>query len=153
MAVPFWLTLLREILSASCCEPLLLGSLYIESSHSVLVDLSHLCVVDDAAADGGGERCPLHVPAQLCWHWSEMLLILQVSPQHCMRITTTVIKKVKVAHTQLLSVGFWSWSQFLAVSLQVTVVCNHVPWISMTFDLWPVHLADVLHPSRRRFYP
>jgi len=40
-------------------EPLLLGSLYIESSH--------LCVVDDAAADGGGERCPLHVPAQLCW--------------------------------------------------------------------------------------
>jgi len=41
-------------------------------------------------------------------HWSEMLLILQVSPQHCMRITTTVIKKVKVAHTRLLSVGFWS---------------------------------------------
>jgi len=33
-------------------------------------------------------------------------------------------KKVKVAHTRLLIVGFWSWSQFLAVSLQVTWVIN-----------------------------
>ena len=33
-------------------------------------------------------------------------------------------KKVKVAHTQLPSVGFWSWSRFLAVSLQVTWVIN-----------------------------
>ena len=33
-------------------------------------------------------------------------------------------KKVKVAHTRLPSVGFWSWSQFLAVSLQVTWVIN-----------------------------
>ena len=42
-------------------------------------------------------------------------------------------KMVKVAHTQLPSVGFWSWSQFLAVSLQVTrvinpaVVCHYFP--------------------------
>jgi len=34
------------------------------------------------------------------------------------------IKKVKVAHTRLLSVGFWSWSRFLAVSLQVTWITN-----------------------------
>jgi len=34
------------------------------------------------------------------------------------------IKKAKVAHTRLLSVGFRSWSQFLAVSLQVTWVTN-----------------------------
>ena len=33
-------------------------------------------------------------------------------------------KKVKVAHTRLPSVGFWSWSRFLAVSLQVTWVIN-----------------------------
>ena len=34
------------------------------------------------------------------------------------------IKKVKVAHTRLPSVGFWSWCRFLAVSLQVTWVLN-----------------------------
>ena len=34
------------------------------------------------------------------------------------------IKKVKVAHTRLPSVGFRSWSRFLAVSLQVTWVIN-----------------------------
>jgi len=34
------------------------------------------------------------------------------------------VKKVKVAHTRLLSVGFRSWSRFLAVSLQVTWVIN-----------------------------
>jgi len=33
-------------------------------------------------------------------------------------------KKVKLAHTRLPSVGFRSWSQFLAVSLQVTWVIN-----------------------------
>ena len=33
-------------------------------------------------------------------------------------------KKVKVAHTRLPSVGFQSWSRFLAVSLQVTWVIN-----------------------------
>ena len=32
--------------------------------------------------------------------------------------------KVKVAHTRLPSVGFWSWSRFLAVSLQVMRVLN-----------------------------
>ena len=33
-------------------------------------------------------------------------------------------KNVKVAHTRLLSIGFWSWSRFLAVSLQVTWIIN-----------------------------
>jgi len=33
-------------------------------------------------------------------------------------------KKIKVAHTQLQSLGFRSWSRFLAVSLQVTWVIN-----------------------------
>ena len=34
------------------------------------------------------------------------------------------LKKVKVAHTRLPSVGFRSWSRFVAVSLQVTRVIN-----------------------------
>ena len=34
------------------------------------------------------------------------------------------VKKVKVAHTRLPSVGFRSWCRFLAVSLQVTWVIN-----------------------------
>ena len=34
------------------------------------------------------------------------------------------IKKVKVAHTRLPSVGFRSWSRFLTVSMQVTWVIN-----------------------------
>ena len=34
------------------------------------------------------------------------------------------VKKVNVAHTRLPSVGFRSWSRFLAVSLQVTWVIN-----------------------------
>jgi len=34
------------------------------------------------------------------------------------------LKKVKVAHTRLPSVGFRSWSQFLAVSLQVAWIIN-----------------------------
>jgi len=33
-------------------------------------------------------------------------------------------KKVKVAHTRLPSGGFWNWSRFLAVSLQVMRVIN-----------------------------
>ena len=35
-----------------------------------------------------------------------------------------MIEKVMVAHTRLPSVGFRSWSRFLAVSLQVTCVIN-----------------------------
>jgi len=34
------------------------------------------------------------------------------------------VVKVRVAHTRLPSVGFWSWSRFLAVSLQMTWVIN-----------------------------
>ena len=37
---------------------------------------------------------------------------------------TNKVKKVKVAHTRLPSVGFRSWSRLLAVSLQVTWVIN-----------------------------
>ena len=37
-----------------------------------------------------------------------------------------VIKKVKVAHTRLQTVGFRSWSRFLAVSMQVMWVINPV---------------------------
>jgi len=37
---------------------------------------------------------------------------------------STEVKKVKVPHTQLPSVGFRSWSRFLAVSLPVTWVIN-----------------------------
>jgi len=40
-----------------------------------------------------------------------------------LRVTYTY-KKVKVAHTRLSSVGFRSWSRFLAVSLQVTWIVN-----------------------------
>ena len=39
-------------------------------------------------------------------------------------LTRSSHKKVKVAHTRLSSVGFWRWSRFLAVSLQVTWVIN-----------------------------
>ena len=39
-------------------------------------------------------------------------------------ISESRLKKVKVAHTRLPSVGFRSWSRFLAVSLQVTWVIN-----------------------------
>jgi len=36
----------------------------------------------------------------------------------------TIAKKVKLAHTRLPSIGFRSWSRFLAVSLQMTWVIN-----------------------------
>jgi len=45
----------------------------------------------------------------------------------------STLKKVKVARTRLPSVGFWSWSRFLAISLQVTwdinpaVGCHYFP--------------------------
>ena len=38
--------------------------------------------------------------------------------------TFSCVKKVKIAHTRLPSVGFRSWSRFLAVSLQVMWVIN-----------------------------
>ena len=42
-------------------------------------------------------------------------------PHRCCRLR---IKRLKAAHTRLPSVGFRSWSRFLAVSLQVTWVIN-----------------------------
>ena len=64
-----------------------------------------------------------------------LLLFLSISRQcYCLRRHGCVLsalfrvaqwlKKVKVAHTWLPSVGFWSWSRFLAVSLQVMWVIN-----------------------------
>jgi len=44
-------------------------------------------------------------------------------PRYNTRHTYTSSIK-KVAHTRLPSIGFWSWSRFLAVSLQVTWVIN-----------------------------
>jgi len=64
----------------------------------------------------GGEICYL----QCC------LVAMQTTVVPCPRYRTYVwdVKKVKVAHTWLPSVGFRSWSRFLAVSLQVTWVIN-----------------------------
>ena len=68
-------------------------------------------------------------------HWSRMILLrtqlskAHLSPSKSSRRRTTItvlIKKVKVAHDRLPSVGFRSWSRFLAVSLQMTWVINPV---------------------------
>ena len=53
-------------------------------------------------------------------------------------------KKVKVAHTRLPSVGFRSWSRFLAVSLQVTWVIN--PAVGCHY--FPPHLQLAPQPLR-----
>jgi len=52
------------------------------------------------------------------WSGSRLLLGFRV------RVTIMILQKVKVAHTRLPSVGFRSWSRFLAVSLQVMWVIN-----------------------------
>jgi len=54
------------------------------------------------------KRCR-HILLKCQWNWSK---------------TVTQLSKKKVAHTRLQSVGFRSWSRFLAVSLQVTWVKN-----------------------------
>ena len=43
---------------------------------------------------------------------------------HVLWCSSKCKKCKKVAHTRLPSVGFWSWSRFLTVSLQVTWVMN-----------------------------
>ena len=58
--------------------------------------------------------------------------------------TLSVKGKVKVAHTQLPSVGFRSWSQSLAVSLQVTWVINP----AVGYHYFPPGLQ--LHPQSSR---
>ena len=45
-------------------------------------------------------------------------------PSNIAYVGTMWVKKVKVAHTRLPSVGFCSWSRFFAVSLQVKWVIN-----------------------------
>jgi len=49
-------------------------------------------------------------------------------PAHLGSLGQRAVKRVcvKVTHTRLPSVGFWSWSRFLAVSLQVAWVINPV---------------------------
>ena len=57
------------------------------------------------------------------------------------------VKKVKVAHTQLPSVGFRSWSPCLAVSLQVTWVINPAVgchYFPPGLQLPPQHLRGLL---------
>ena len=39
-------------------------------------------------------------------------------------VVAAAVKKVKVAYIRLPSIGFWSWSRFMAVNLQVTWVIN-----------------------------
>ena len=53
-------------------------------------------------------------------------------------------KKVKVARTRLLSVGFWSWSRFLAVSLRVTWLIN----LAVGYHYFPPGLQLPLQPFR-----
>ena len=74
---------------------------------------SFLCIAMDAYA----------------WHhkYTECHHFLWVSLFPCsvdLHVLWTHNKKVKVAHTRLQSVGFRSWSRFLAVSLQVTWIIN-----------------------------
>ena len=55
-----------------------------------------------------------------CAYWMQQAFVYQ-------RLSTdsqNEVKKVKVVHTRLPSVGFRSWSRFLAVSLQVAWVVN-----------------------------
>jgi len=67
--------------------------------------------------------------------------------KYCLAPTIGSAKKVKVAHTRLPSVEFRSWSQFLAVSLQVTWVIN--PTVGCRYfppglQLPPQHLRGLL---------
>ena len=55
-------------------------------------------------------------------HRKSRCIIALVSGDHVLVLYS--YKKVKAAHTRLLSVGFRSWSRFLAVSPQVTLVIN-----------------------------
>jgi len=59
--------------------------------------------------------------------------------------TMRVKVKVRVAHTRLPSVGFRSWSRFLAVSLQVTWVINP----AVICHYFPPGLQLPPQPSRR----
>ena len=57
---------------------------------------------------------------------------------------TSPMIKVKVAHTRLPSVVYWSWSRFLAVSLQVTWVINPVGgWLPLLSARATVILATL----------
>ena len=71
---------------------------------------------------GGGHSC--EPPAQGTGKYGESGSVVLRSWDPWVRLglrqAYSACKKVKVAHTRLPSVGFWSWSRFLAVSLQVT---------------------------------
>jgi len=62
-------------------------------------------------------HCPHVLP-------STMLGSNRSIPPACRVLSSKLAVKSKGSHTRLPSVGFWSWSRFLAVSLQVTWVIN-----------------------------
>ena len=70
----------------------------------------------------GNGRCPS------CWPSDNVTALSPAMKKSQMHFTLSLFdcwgKKVKVAHTRLPSIGFRSWSRFLAVSLQVTWVIN-----------------------------
>jgi len=55
------------------------------------------------------------------WNWTFPTFFKE---KNVWKIKKTLGKESKVAHTRWPSVGFWSWSRFLAVSLQVMWVIN-----------------------------
>ena len=76
------------------------------------------CVTDQHAVTRYRPTCASGAVIQR----SVMSTTSQVRSSCC--VYTCIHKKVKVAHTRLPSVGFRSWSRFLAVSLQATWVIN-----------------------------
>jgi len=62
--------------------------------------------------------------AEINSHWARWKRLQRSTYQIYLDSRTISNKKVKVAHTRLPSVGFRSWSRFLAVSLQVMWVTN-----------------------------
>ena len=72
------------------------------------VYLCHATLKVDTMSSPESGRC-------VCKLWNEV---------HCVYCTVCFTTVKKIAHTRLPSVGFWSWSRFLAISLQVMWVIN-----------------------------
>ena len=73
----------------------------------------------------------IFVCLKLCWVENTYELELWSSDERkirdtdvCVKRVLNIVKKGKGSHTRLPSVGFRSWSRFLAVSLQATWVIN-----------------------------
>ena len=56
--------------------------------------------------------------------WNTYTTSIHVLRAWTLQLPSSALKKVKVAHTRLPSIGFRSWSRYLAVSLQVTWIIN-----------------------------